>query len=80
MGGTERENPEEMRANRGARPQGFEGTDGRTPPNNVREAQRGAVAEGGVLKAPKDGGYREGGVPRNGGAQKGRLRGMRGAL
>lgn len=78
MGGTERKNPEEMRAKREARPQGFEGTDGREdpPPKDVREAQRGAVAEGGVLKKrpPKMGGTVRGesrgtGAPRKGGSE-----------
>lgn len=46
MVGTERENLKEMRAKKGARPQGFEGTDGRKDtPKDVQEAQRGAVGE-----------------------------------
>lgn len=46
MGAPEGENPEEMRAKRGARPQGSEDTDGREdPPQAVREAQRGDVRE-----------------------------------
>lgn len=45
MRGTERKNPEEMRAKRGARPQGFEDRWKGGPPKDVREAEKGVVGE-----------------------------------